>query len=166
MIPGFTNRISSDSLLKNDSQIVAAVLKCDPMFVSFLSARVQLAHPSLVGTALARLPLCMKRLREDVKTSLADGLWSDRSVALGWAKGGGDFHDKFPSSFKSDGELLLAFQGNVAVEFDETPIPAEFRANKAYMMQAVERNPSCFRSNGRKFGWGCGFDGGGSQRCP
>jgi len=141
--PWVYESISSDSLLKNDSQIVETVLKGDTMFVLALSARVQLAHPFLVGTALARLPLYMKRLREDVKTSLADSLWSDRSVALGWAKGGGDFHERFPTSFKSDGELLLTFQGNVAVEFDRTPIPAQFRANKEYMMQAVERSPSC-----------------------
>ena len=130
--------------LKIDEQIVEATLAWNPSIAIWLSPGAQLQHPRLVGAALARLPLWQKGIQLKISKKLNTGVWSIREIVLGWAKGGGEFHSSIPQSFLEDEELLLAFQGNkTAAENINVPVPDRLKANKAFMMKIVEKNPTC-----------------------
>ena len=123
-----------------------AVLNNYPMGVFRLSARVQEEHPSLVGAALARLPLSMKRLHDLILSKLDASVWQHRAIVEGWANGGGTRHDEIPRSLLEDSEIALVLQGNhTPIESADFLLPVLKRKDKDYMMKAVENNPMSLR---------------------
>jgi len=142
--------LGDDHPLKCDEDIVEVVLHMSPLLLlsTSLPMKIQLLYPWLVGQALARLPLCKKGIRDLYIARMADDLWAFRGVALGWAKGGGDMHDKIPQELlDNDDEIFCAFKGNnLPTDYPSLVVSAARASNKAFMTSLLEKNPTAVDS--------------------
>lgn len=131
-----------DWKLKADSEILNAVLSLRPTCLYDVPGAVQLQNPHVVGKSLARLPLWSTELRNTFKGRVGNGGWNHRDVVLGWLEGGGDLHDGIPLNLRMDPEILFAALGsNTPASLQRPTVPAGLSANKAFILQAVEKNP-------------------------
>jgi len=135
--------IPEGSPLKSDVQVLEAVLECLPSMVGEVSGTMQLQNPLLVGKALARLPLWHSTVSNHFKSFVEDSLWHNRDVVLGWAKGGGELHNRIPVILRrNDPEILLTFVGSVKPTIFQNPvIIPRFRRDKEFLRKAVAKNP-------------------------
>ena len=133
--------ITKGNPLKNDWQIVEAVLLSNPSFVSEIPVDILEQHTNLVGITLARLPLSVDYLSKKILTTFTLRLWREREIILGWAKGGGVFHDAIPTAFLNEKAIFLAFQDNEQKQPSQLQIPTHLKRNKQFMMAAVEKHP-------------------------
>jgi len=134
--------------LMSDLDLVTVVLQKNPVQVKNIAEEVQLLYPWLVGQALARLPLWEKGISDLCIPHMADGVWEFRDVALGWANGGGNVHDKIPQELlDTDDEIFCAFKGNkLPTKYSSIVVSAARASNKTFMTGLLEQNPTAIAS--------------------
>lgn len=135
------NAIPEGNPLKHDAQILETVLLSNPSYIQYISNEVLAQHADLTGATLARLPLSVNYLFQAIKNHFSQDLWYHREIVLGWAKGGGIYHNAIPERFLNDKAVIFQFQENrkiVAVGLD---IPDPLRKDKHTMMALVKSNP-------------------------
>jgi len=130
--------------LKKDRDVVAALLSRSPFRLTRIPPLVQQQHADLVGKALAQFPLTWEPLCNHCWTRLDAGLWTNRSVVLGWFLAGGYLHDLIPQELqresREDEELFLAIPRQ-AIVFLEPHISVALRKKKSFIIKAVEPFP-------------------------
>lgn len=143
--PGVYCLIPTDSALKNEEQIVNAVLSSALTFHGFFSLETLQMYPRQVGKALARLPLAYRVVSEQVLPVLPQSIWSNRDVALGWAKGGGRIQNThIPANLlEEDEELAVASFGNQDINVVQSSLPSRVLADIGKMMTMVQKDPTC-----------------------
>ena len=131
--------------LKKDRDVVAALLLRSPFLLSRIPPLVQQQNADLVGKALAQFPLTWESLCYNYRSKLDAGLWTNRSVVLGWFRAGGHFHDKIPQElqreFREDEELFLAIPSR-AIVFVQPHISETLRKKKSFIIKLAEHFPS------------------------
>ena len=101
----------------------------------------------------AHICLCIERnhrcgcisidyLSKKILTTFTPRLWREREIILGWAKGGGIFHNAIPTAFLNERAIFLAFQDNEQKQPSQLEIPTHLQKNKQFMMTAVEKHPA------------------------
>ena len=129
--------------LQNDKEILETVLLFNPCYISTIPAKILALdqHASLIGATLARLPLSITHLSNMIKEFFPPIVWQRQQIVLGWAKGGGTFHNHIPENFLYDKTILLQFQENKKIVPSTLNIPAPLRGDRSSMIALVKSNP-------------------------
>ena len=110
----FTTTTSTSNhgiLFSHDEDIIRAALECSPFNILHVDSYGQLLYPTLLASALQKLPLKGNdELQKQLKYHFDYKIWQQRCIVQAWIIAGGMYlENHFAPKYRDDPQLLLLY---------------------------------------------------------